>query len=373
MVGSSSPQSSSTPTAPFIAQSQTPSRGALFDLGQTLGQFLVTVNNITHHVSIKLDRDNYLRWQQQFLPVFNSQSLMGFVDGSIKPPLKYSATDSTTVTSKFTQWYALDQTIQNWIVAILFNAAIGQKIGLTSASAMWLKLQRVYASTSQAYLNHLRFTLQTLRKGTMTMSAYLENVKHIIGNLTVVGAPLEDWTVTHFVVNGLGLDFEPFAQTVTGQVEPHFDNSSRLSLNVVARGSRGSGRGGRGRASLGCGQTNQNGRGYGHSQTDRGNSSNRPLGQMCKKRGHSAIQCHNRFNLSYQPSPTPQAHSMQVDNQADVAWYIVSGASHHITSDPSLLTDNGSCTGPDQVMHGNGSGLPISAIGTCHLTQSLPL
>ncbi|KAG9442665.1 hypothetical protein H6P81_018519 [Aristolochia fimbriata] len=100
---------------------------------------------------------------------------------------------------------------------------------------------------------------------------------------------------------------------------------------------------------------------------------NRPLCQICTKRGHSALQCHNRFNLSYQPSPTPQAHSVQIDNPSDAAWYIDSGASHHIASDPSLLTDNGSYTGPDQVMLGNGSGLPISAIGTCHLTHSLPL
>ncbi|KAG9453500.1 hypothetical protein H6P81_006404 [Aristolochia fimbriata] len=342
MAGSRSPQSSSTPIASFIAQSQTPSRGALFDLGQTLGLFLVTVNNITHHVSIKLDRDNYLLWRQQFLPVFNSQSLMGFVDDSIKPPLKYSTTDSTIVTSEYTQWYALDQTIQSWIVATLSNSAIGQTIGLTSAPAMWLKLQRAYASTSQARLNYLRFTLQTLRKGTMTMSAYLENVKQIFDNLAAAGEPLEDQTVTHFVVNGLGPDFEPFPQTVTGQVEPvtfdtltnllltqehrlqlqgqlqNFDNSSWLSLNVAARGSRGGGRGGhggRGRASRGRDQTNQNGRGCGCSQTNRGDSSNRPL-----------------------------------------SWYIDSGASHHITSNSSLLTDSGSCTGPDQVMLGNGSG-----------------
>ncbi|KAG9450043.1 hypothetical protein H6P81_010008 [Aristolochia fimbriata] len=177
----------------------------------------------------------------------------------------------------------------------------------------------------------------------MMMSAYLENVKQIVDNLATAGEPLEDQTVTHFVVNGLGPDFEPFAHTITDQVEPvtfdtltnllltqeqrlqlhaqlqNFDNSSRLSLNVVVRGSRGGGRGGCGRASQGRDQTNQNGHGYGRSQADRGDSSNRPLYHICNKRGHSAIQCHNRFNLSYQPSPTPQGHSVQVDNHSDTA------------------------------------------------------
>ncbi|KAG9443027.1 hypothetical protein H6P81_018881 [Aristolochia fimbriata] len=281
----------------------------------TLGQFLVTVNNITHHASIKLDRDNYLLWRQQFLPVFNSQSLMGFVDGSIKPPLKYSTKDSTTVTLEYTQWYALDQTIQSWIIATLSNAAIGKTIGLTSASAMWLKIQRAYASTSQA-----------------------------VSRTIYAGEPLEDQTVTHFVVNGLGPDFELFAQTVTGQVEPvTFDTLTNLApVAVVAVV-----------VDVLCGVMV---------------IPIRMVVAMVALKLTEAIP-----QIAPSPSPTPQTHSVQVDNHSDAAWYIDSGASHHITLDLSLLTDSGSYTGPDQVMLGNGSGLPISAIGTCHLTQSLPL
>ncbi|KAG9453782.1 hypothetical protein H6P81_006686 [Aristolochia fimbriata] len=395
MANESSPKSSTTPTAFLLAHPHNTSRGVLFDLGQTLGQICVIVNNITHHVSIKLDRDNYLLWRQQFLPVFNSQSLMGFVDGPIQPPPQYSPTNSSIVTPEYLQWYALDQTIQSWIVATLSNAAIGQTIGLTSASALWLKLQRVYASTSQARLNHLRFTLQTLRKGSLSMGSYLDRVKTIVDDLAAAGQPLDDQTVTHYVVNGLGPDFEPFAQTVTGQVDPvsfdtltnllltqehrlqlrvhlqHLDSSSRPSLNVAARGHRGGGRAGRGRHSRGCGQNG--GRGFGRNQQDRNDSSNRPLCQTCNKRGHTVIQCHNRFNLSYQPPAPPEAHSAQLENSSDSAWYIDSGASHHISSDASLLTDSGPYNRQDQVMLGNESGLPISAIGTLHLTPSLPL
>ncbi|KAG9444821.1 hypothetical protein H6P81_016161 [Aristolochia fimbriata] len=234
---------------------------------------------------------------------------MGFVDGSIQPPPQFSTADSSTVTPEYIQWYALDQTIQSWIVATLSNAVIGQTIGLTSASAMWHKLQRVYASTSEGRLNHLRFTLQTLRKGP--------------------------------------------------------------SLNVAARGHCGGGRVGRGRHSRGRGQNS--GRGFERNQQDQSDSSNRPLCQICNKRGHTAIQCHNRFNLSYQPSAPPEAHSAQLDNSSDSVWYIDYGASHHISSDASLLTDSGSYNGPDQVMLSNRSGLPISAIGTLNLTPSLPL
>ncbi|KAG9441455.1 hypothetical protein H6P81_017309 [Aristolochia fimbriata] len=306
MANESSPQSSTTPTASLLAHSHTPSRGALFDLGQTLGQIYVTVNNITHHVSIKLDRGNYLLCRQQFLPIFNSQSLMGFVDGSIQPPPQFSTTDSSTVTPENIQCSIEPSSVH---------------------------------STDPAEM------------------------------------PLDDQTVTHYVVNGLDPDFEPFAQMVTGQVDPvhlqKLDSSSRPSLNVAARGHHGGGRAGRGRHSRGRGQNN--GCGFKRNQQDRSDSSNRPLCQICNKIGHTAIQCHNRFNLSYQ-SPAPlEAHSAELDNSSDSAWYIDSGESYHISSDASLLIGNGPYNGPDQVMLGNGSGLPISAIGTLNLTPSLPL
>ncbi|KAG9446154.1 hypothetical protein H6P81_012282 [Aristolochia fimbriata] len=63
------------------------------------------------------------------------------------------------------------------------------------------------------------------------------------------------------------------------------------------------------------------------------------------------------------PPAPPEAHSAQLDNSFDSAWYIDSGASH-ISSDASLLTDSGPYNAQDQVMLGYRSGLPISAIGS---------
>ncbi|KAG9449460.1 hypothetical protein H6P81_009425 [Aristolochia fimbriata] len=228
------------------------------------------------------------------------------------------------------------------------------------------------------------------------MGSYLDRRQnHRVDDLACCRTTTFGDQVTHYVVNGLGPDFEPFAQTITGQVDPvsfdtltnllltqehrlqlqvhlqHLDSSSRPSLNVAPRGHRGGGRAGRGRHSRGRDQNG--GRGFGRNQQDRNDSSNRPLYQICNKRGHTAIQCHNRLNLSYQPPAPPEAHSAQLDNSSDSAWYIDSGASHHISSDASLLTDSGPYNGQDQVMLGNGSSLPISAIGTLHLTPSLPL
>lgn len=46
-----------------------------------------TIPNISHLVSIKLDRTNYILWLAQFLPFLRSTDLIGFVDGT-KPCLE---------------------------------------------------------------------------------------------------------------------------------------------------------------------------------------------------------------------------------------------------------------------------------------------
>ncbi|KAG9450110.1 hypothetical protein H6P81_010075 [Aristolochia fimbriata] len=51
------------------------------------------------------------------------------------------------------------------------------------------------------------------------MRAYLDHVKAIVDDLATAEQPLNNQTLTHYVVNGLGVYFEQFAQTVIGQVD----------------------------------------------------------------------------------------------------------------------------------------------------------
>lgn len=48
----------------------------------------------------------------------------------------------------------------------------------------------------------------------------------------------------------------------------------------------------------------------------------------------------------------------------DQIWYPDSGATQHVTNNPSKLLNNISLPRSDQVLHGNGQGLPIISIGS---------
>jgi hypothetical protein len=99
----------------------------------------------------------------------------------------------------------------------------------------------------------------------------------------------------------------------------------------------------------------------------------RPTCQVYGKMGHSALTCYNRFNQAYQaPGPSLTTyHAMTTPSHTrDLNWYLDTGASHHVTSNPNKLKfQSEECDGPNQIQVGNGTHLAIKNIGTFILFQ----
>ncbi|XP_050152643.1 uncharacterized protein LOC126627234 [Malus sylvestris] len=91
--------------------------------------------------------------------------------------------------------------------------------------------------------------------------------------------------------------------------------------------------------------------------------------QICRRNGHSAIDCYNRMNSSYEgrvPSARLTALAAQSTrvpqsaSHAPTTWLLDSGANTHITNDPGQLTNAQEYTGIDQVGGVNGGqGYPL--------------
>ena len=90
--------------------------------------------------------------------------------------------------------------------------------------------------------------------------------------------------------------------------------------------------------------------------------------QICKKKGHHALKCWHRFDNSYQDDQIPQAlAALHLNQPSDCDWLPNTGATAHITDDPSNLFDPKPYIGSDFVMVGNGAQLPITHTGKAHL------
>jgi hypothetical protein len=70
--------------------------------------------------------------------------------------------------------------------------------------------------------------------------------------------------------------------------------------------------------------------------------------QVCKKRGHEALDCWHRFdNAMYLSSP--QTFFNSTISNPNEGWFLNSGASHHVTSDLNYLTSFHAYDGQDRL------------------------
>ncbi|KAK2373624.1 putative mitochondrial protein [Trifolium repens] len=174
-----------------------------------------------------------------------------------------------------------------------------------------------------------------------------------------------------------------------------FPNGSSHVTAGHSQGGEGSYRGGRnGRGGARSGRGGRGGRGV--------------TCQICNRNNHDASICHYRhtgtmlgFGYGYRPQPPPHfqpqypapfsgygygypprpqqqprpqalltGSSSAFNNQW---WYPDAGASHHVTPDATNLSDATSFSGSDQVLMGNGQGLPINSLGSmCFTSQTNP-
>lgn len=101
-------------------------------------------------------------------------------------------------------------------------------------------------------------------------------------------------------------------------------------------------------------------------------ANDKPTCQICGKRGHTALDCYHRFDLSFQgwlPPTDLAAMAAETNNSYDQhVWYVDSGANAHITANAANLTNQESYEGADTVQVGNGSGLVVKHTRNSTLT-----
>ncbi|KAJ4967842.1 hypothetical protein NE237_014543 [Protea cynaroides] len=271
------------------------------------------------------------------------------------------------------------------IFSTLTKPVFALVVGLNTSRAVWTKLEKHYASTSQARIMQLEYQLRSLKKGTFTMAEYIQKGKTLGDHLATVLKPVPDSQMVLSILSGLGPDYDGLVTSITSRLEPielddflgilsnhevMLQNRSRdlvvssptvnqvakapFSDPLTARRGRNSGRG------QGCGR-------FAYDSSD---NRHQVVCQTCNKPGHSAFHCYQRFNQTYlQPQmlPLPQygnppnaMYAVPNSPSYDSSWYTDSGATHHLTSDLSNLSLSAPYNGTNQVSVANGTGSQIS-------------
>lgn len=236
----------------------------------------------------------------------------------------------------YDEWMTKDSMVHSWINATL-SFDILQNIHKTSptARAAWLNIEKLFFDDASARLMQLKAQLRTLKKGSLSISAYLQQLKGISDAFDSVGHTVDEEDMVLQALCGLGQDYESFVTSLTTQSTlPTFSSLrtellsyeqriQQFNLSVendqsqafFSNRGRGNFKGkGKNRGTRNDFSKNQ-GRGSSNaalpppsnqkSESGSSSQSSSPFPksglrcQICKKTNHSAIRCWHRFYLSY--------------------------------------------------------------------------
>nr|VVV75583.1 unnamed protein product [Nymphaea colorata] len=179
-------------------------------------------------VSIKLNRDNYLLWRSQLESVMDSQDLLQFVDGTqVEPPKEITKDGKSEVNPDFIAWRKLDRLALSWIKATVTEAVLGQIMRAKTAYDAWSTLEKSYGSQSPLRIMLLRKELLLIKKGSMSMQAYLDQIRFLSDTLSTAGQEISDQDLVQVTLNGLSSEYESFITMLTGP------SSSNLSFSEL--------------------------------------------------------------------------------------------------------------------------------------------
>ncbi|KAM2975747.1 hypothetical protein FF1_001875 [Malus domestica] len=354
--------------------------------------------NVSNFLTIKLDRTNYPLWHAQILPLLRSRNLVPFVDGTSQCPSAFltdtSGTLTNTVNPAFEGWMQQDAMVLSWINSSVHPTVLASLIGKTSSHSAWTSLRERYASTSTGRLLQLRSDLMNTHRGDSSIADFLDRVNSLADTLSLSGSPISDSDLVAIVLNNVGPAYESTVSSAQAREDAiSYDALEALLLGAerrqkmshvlhldaaptvlaAGRGGRdfqvGNGRGfqpaGRGfQAAVGRG--GRGGRGVfrqpgAHAPNDgvlgagpQHENSFHPNGrvqcQICRKPGHSAINCYNRMNMAYEgrvPAPKLQVFAANAHAHAPPPmtapqvqnWLFDSGANAHITNDLAQVAE----------------------------------
>ncbi|KAJ8646752.1 hypothetical protein MRB53_008500 [Persea americana] len=176
------------------------------------------LSNIHHLVPTKLNGGNYILWKSLFEPILRAHSLLGFIDGTNPCPSKYlpqsDGSSCTTPNTKYLEWIQQDQHLITWINSTLSETVLPYVVGLSTSKSIWDALSKRYSSLSRSHVLQLKNQLQHIKKGSLSMQDYLQQIKMLTDKLAMSGSPVSEEDSILYTLNGLPTQYRPFQTSI---------------------------------------------------------------------------------------------------------------------------------------------------------------
>ncbi|KAM1762795.1 hypothetical protein ACFX12_005393 [Malus domestica] len=186
------------------------------------------VSSISTSVNVKLDDSNYLNWHFQMKLLLESNGILGFVDGSHPCPARFvfssgeseihsSNSSSSSVNDEYLVWMMHDKALMQLLTASLSPVAMSCAIGSTSSRDLWIQLQEQFSTISKTSIFQMKSNLQTIKKGSDSITQYLQKIKEARDYLSAAGVSFLDEDIVILALNGLPAEYNTFRTVIRGR------------------------------------------------------------------------------------------------------------------------------------------------------------
>ena len=284
-------------------------------------------------LTIKLDRANYSFWRSQVIPALRAHDLEGYVLGTEICPSQFTDHISSDVSSKqvnsaFTLWIRMDQAIMSWLLNSISESMFGHIVRCNTSHEVWHTLENLFTTHSKARTLQLRFQLQSLKKGNLSIHDYMLKMRSLSETLASAGQLISDDELTLYILGGLGHDYDSVVVNLTSrhdqvtlQEVQYMLQSQEMRLeqlnlstpsdtytpnaNLATHFRKSLNLQGFNNTFSNTPRNFANDRGNGKGKWGRGN---RPHCQLCNRPGHIAFKCYHRFDISFQGQQSSNPH-----------------------------------------------------------------
>ncbi|KAM1010061.1 hypothetical protein TB1_044703 [Malus domestica] len=187
------------------------------------------ISTISSSVTVKLNDSNYLTWNFQIELLLEGHGLMGFVDGSHPCPARFNVSisegssvpssdgSSSTESDDFKVWKMHDRALMQLLTATLSHSAFSCAIGSSSAHDLWQRLKEQFSIVTRATIFQMKSELQNIKKGTDSISVYLQRIKEARDYLFAAGVQFDDDDIVILTLNGLSSEYNTMRSIIRGR------------------------------------------------------------------------------------------------------------------------------------------------------------
>ncbi|KAI4300003.1 hypothetical protein L6164_033423 [Bauhinia variegata] len=180
----------------------------------------LVVLNAGSQLYIKLDGGNYPAWRIQFNALLIGYDLQGYIDGSTPCPSKPLNNAPNVINPAYTHWVQQDQLILHAIVSSVTATVVTHLGAVRTSKQAWDTLKTMYAGRSRVRIMALKQRISTFTKGTQSMASYLQGIKAISDELSIIDSPLDNTDLVIHTFNGLGAKYREISAVLRARETP---------------------------------------------------------------------------------------------------------------------------------------------------------